>query len=155
MTEKAYMNWYMKQKNNKKKKDAAGILFVCSGEILLGLRSQNVNNSGTWAVPGGKQSKSDEDFWATAQSETIEEIGCMPEDFALIRRIKNINKKSGRAFVTFVLEVTDEFKKSVVASFSANDEFTDLQWFSLYNLPDHMHEKTLKVVKRYSKKLGE
>jgi len=140
------MNWYNTHKKNKKK-NAAGILFLCSGKILLGLRSQSVSNSGTWAVPGGKVSKMDANYWETASRETIEELGFMPNDYSKKSVLKNKNS-SGRTFTTFVLEVSEDFIEQSQNDFVKNDEFDEIQWFSLDDLPDNMHRKTLLVINK-------
>lgn len=138
------MNWYKTQIAQQKKKDGAGILFVHGDKILLGKRSENVSNPGTWSVPGGKISKNDKSFWETAMRETIEEIGAMPENFVRKRVIKNENS-SGRQFITYVLEVDEDFTEF----FTSNDEFDELGWFSLTDLPEPMHSKTLRVIEEY------
>lgn len=75
----------------------AGILFTCEDDntVMLMLRSEDVEQPGTWGIPGGSirgegmysrsgsssPGVSDEQFWSGAKTETVEECGSLPPGF--------------------------------------------------------------------------
>ena len=134
--------------NKSDDKDGAGILFLNSNKILLGLRSEKVGNPGTWSVPGGKISKNDRGFWDAAARETVEELGFFPSNYSKKSVIRNKNKQ-GRRYVTFVLEVDDEFAESCKDKFTRNNEFDEIEWFELDSLPVKLHPKTRLVIEKH------
>lgn len=139
------MNWYKQQK---KKNNGAGILFLNSGMVLLGLRNKNINNANTWSIPGGKISKKDKSFWDTARRECIEEVGFFPEFFKKNCVLSNKNDQ-GRIYITYVINVDDNFKDLLNSNFKKNDEFEKISWFDLYDLPKNIHPKTNLVIDKY------
>ena len=140
------MNYY-KEKNNRKD-NGAGILFISNGRILLGLRGKKIDYPNTWSVPGGNILRNDQSFWHAARRETQEEVGFFPSDFLNKSVLRNTNR-SGREYVTFVVEIEKSSMKELLRKFKPNDEFSELRSFKLTSLPNNIHSKTKLVLEKY------
>ncbi len=118
----------------------AGILFVCDADktIMTVLRSDEVLEPGTWALPGGScngeamasshegQSVSKEEAWRCAVKETKEEIGYFPKKYKIVDKI--VFKKDAFAYTTFVVAVDKREKQNLYEKAVLNWENDDLAW---------------------------
>lgn len=92
--------------NNLALPNAAGVLFLCTGKILLVKRAPSGTDDATfWSIPGG-MIKQRERPWAAAQREVVEELGALPPGWrAPTDRWLWIDKKTKLAYLTFVVEL--------------------------------------------------
>jgi len=125
----------------------SGILFVCredaesgpGGSALLVLRSQEVEQPGTWGVPGGaiqgtegiKDEEEGEEFpddvtWDSAMREVAEELGYFPAKFRVEGRTNF--RKGNFTFVTYVVDVPLEERKRISEAARLDWENDDMQW---------------------------
>ena len=111
----------------------AGIIFTDGTSMLLLRRSEKGDNKGRWGLPGGK-AEDGETMLGTAQRETREEIGKLPE---LARRITHIDSTDGRHhFRTYVCEVPKRFECEL------SDEHDDYGWYDLNDVKNlNLHPK--------------
>ena len=65
----------------------AGFAFSCGGAILLLKRSATSGNPLTWGLPGGNTDKTDPTLLFTAERESVEEMGKLPEGFEVLREV--------------------------------------------------------------------
>lgn len=120
---------------------ASGILFVRKHpqegwQMLMTLRSEAVDEGGTWGITGGSIPDDDMDPFESAMKETIEEIGSFPRQYNVINQ--NTWQAPGGTFTytTFIVEVLDPNW----GEFNFNWEVDDAEWMSLDNahqLPLH------------------
>ena len=110
----------------------AGLIAVNkNNEVLLGLRSEEVNEPGTWSYPGGKIDN-EEDSKNSAQREFKEETGYNGK-YENIRLLdKFVDKKNNFTYYTYTANVHD-FEPEL------NWENDDCGWFDLDNLPSPLH----------------
>jgi 8-oxo-dGTP pyrophosphatase MutT (NUDIX family) len=120
----------------------AGILFFVKHEqevlILLGQRRR----SGVWSIPGGGRHESDTDSWVTAQRETTEEFGSVPETHHIKFTLTYPFGIFGFRWSTFVIEVQDCLPISSYPDRQSRDfanEFRDAAWFPISALPPKIH----------------
>jgi len=100
----------------------AGIIFTDGDSVLLLRRAEKGDNKGRWGTPGGK-AEDGETMLGTAQRETREEIGKLPER---ARRITHIDSTDGRHhFRTYICEVPSRFECEL------SDEHDDYGWYGL------------------------
>ena len=129
-------------------KAGAGILFICGNEILLLLRSAEVEEPLTWGIPGG--SISGEDYfasqdiatelppqdiaWQGAWKEAWEELGSVPEckPFDSV-----LYKEGGFTYTTFLVRISVEQK--VAWNIHLNWENLQWKWFPISRLPGRLH----------------
>jgi len=110
----------------------AGILLLAkdTGRLLLVLRSQEVNEPGTWGMPGGKIDDESESPVSAAKREAHEEVGFSGK----LKLIPAHVFKSGTfSFHNFIGIVDKEFKPRL------DWENDDAQWFTLDELPGNLH----------------
>lgn len=110
----------------------AGILPLSksTGRVLLVLRSQYVNEPGTWGMPGGKIDSESEPPKSAAKREMEEEVGYggAVEIIPLyVFKAKNFK------FYNFLGLIDDEFQPVL------DWENDDAKWFDLDNLPKKLH----------------
>ena len=112
----------------------AGMLFTTGEKILLLKRSSQVEQPGTWGVPGGAVKVDDDGghmpLLDAAKEEVREELGRLPA-FRVIG--KTVFRKGGFEFVTFVALVQVEFKPTL------NWENDKSGWFAVDELPNRLH----------------
>jgi len=115
-----------------KKNEGAGILFICSDDILL-----LQNDAGIWEIPGGKKNKG-EKFLETAIRETVEEIGHCPK----LKKIGYyIHETDKNKFKIYFGLVDSKFKCKI------SDEHIDWKWCPINNLPQPLHAKVTGAIK--------
>lgn len=144
------MNWY-KRSQQVWGQAGSGIMFMCPEDktILLVLRSQSVMDSGTWGIPGGAISGTDEyfdqdevdgsmfdteDLWNSAVNETQEEIGYFPQKYEVVGRKEN--KKGNFVFTTFIVSISQEEKAKINENMTLNSENDDSRWVDLETAHD-------------------
>lgn len=110
----------------------AGILLIAQDtrRLLLVLRSQEVNEPGTWGIPGGKIDDEDESPQVAAKREAREEVGYRG---ALKLIPAHVFKAGNFKFFNFIGIVPKEFKPRL------DWENDDAGWFSLKELPSPLH----------------
>lgn len=120
----------------------AGILFICNEDrtILLSLRSMDVNEPGTWGIPGGAikvEGTSVEDNFVGAKREVVEEFGSLPSNMKVIGR--SLFKDKDFKYTTFFVEIPLKEKKSWTPKITLDWENDDVEWFAEDNLPGNLH----------------
>jgi len=118
-------------------KRGAGIVFTDGKSILLLRRSEKGDNNKTWGIPGGKAEEG-ETFLGTAQRETREETGHLPN----CQRLTDIHTKDGRHnFRTYVCFIPERF------SCELSDEHDAWEWADIDKLKHlKLHPKFEKVL---------
>jgi 8-oxo-dGTP pyrophosphatase MutT (NUDIX family) len=133
----------------------AGVLTICTstGKILIALRSQYVNEPGTWGIFGGmiddKKEMSNPEL--AAKREMQEETG-LTSDFKVIPAY--VYKTDGFQYYNFIGLVDNEFKASL------DWENEDSKWVTLDELkrisPKHfgleaLIKNSMNLIKKYAK----
>lgn len=113
-------------------KRGAGIVFTDGESVLLLKRSEKGDNYGAWGLPGGK-AEEEETFIGTAQRETKEEIGKLPNS----SRIGSFEQIDGRhVFKIYICQINSQFDCKL------SDEHSDFGWFKIDELNDiKLHDK--------------
>jgi ankyrin repeat protein/8-oxo-dGTP pyrophosphatase MutT (NUDIX family) len=114
-------------------KVGAGVLPVSrrTGKVLLGKRSDDTNNGGTWDIWGGKVENSDNgDMKTTAEREFREESG-YKGNLELLLAYKY--SRGGREFFVYLGIVDDEFKSTLSWE---TQSFKWMPFFKAYKLPN-------------------
>ena len=128
---------------------AAGILIVCTGELLLIRRGESGDEPGTWCVPGGKV-EDGETAIVAALRETAEETGVEVPLEALIEWTRTL--RDDVDFTTYIASVNE--KPPVTPDREELDvgrgDDEAYGWFSLNNLPSPLHPGMDMVIKRFS-----
>lgn len=159
------MSWYKKAMPQVWGKMASGIMFRHNGEnYFLQERSFDVEDSGVWGVPGGALRGTEgmydserlpkpnlnratmKKLWDSALRETMEEVGSLPEfdynsefDKILAEKKYYIGGVDNFAYVTFVVDLTDEQVRGWEIEHGYSEEALDHQWFSKSDLPENLH----------------
>jgi dATP pyrophosphohydrolase len=110
--------------------EGAGILAIAedTGRFLVGLRSENVREPGTWNLPGGKRDKNDKTLEDTALREFKEETGYDgPLDLVPVMEFED---PGVFVFKTFVGLLPTEVDLDV------NHETDEFRWVSFAELID-------------------
>ena len=120
----------------------AGILLICpkTKKILLGLRSDNQEDSGVWCGFGGKGEIGETPIQA-AMREVWEEAKIHPKDYNVITPALHINKNTDSFKFHNYLGITDSEIQPKI-----NDEHKASKWFSmpeLSNIPLHFGLKKI------------
>lgn len=117
--------------------DAAGILFLCGGRVLVLKRAPYLEDPELWSIPGGVL-RPYERPWSGARRETIEECGGLPPGLPNPRyRYLWENKESENIYLTFIVELPPENLKSW--KIVLNEEHTDYLWAA----PQDLKEKNV------------
>ncbi len=153
------MSWYKQSMAQVWGKMGSGIMLRHQGKIFLQLRSQEVEDSGVWGVPGGALRGTEGMYdskeiakpqvieemliklWNSAIREVNEEVGVdidLTED-QFTNSKKTFNFVDNFLFVTFVVDITDEQKDLLDSSKVLNWESEDHGWFQSNNLPENLH----------------
>lgn len=111
----------------------AGLVLVAraTGRVLLLLRSEEVNEPGTWGLPGGKIDP-DENARVAAVRELEEEAG-WDGPVTVLKEPIFVFEEPDFEFLTFFGYVEDEFEPVT------NWESDDAGWFHLSELPQPLH----------------
>jgi len=129
------------------------MLYVCPADqtILLLQRSQEVEQPGSWGIPGGavhgtegfhdsrrlRHETPPDVSRASAEREAFEELGTQ---VSIVETLgSSVYTKGGFRYVTYVVSVTPEEKARLEQSISLNWENDDWDWFSLAKLPRPLH----------------
>lgn len=135
-------------KNAKRKKNGAGILYICPDKhsILLILRSDRVSYPNMWSIPGGTLEELEDSFYA-AKRECVEELGI----FMSGELVESViyNDKELR-YETFIIELSEKQADKLSESISLNWESLDAKWFDIDQLPSNLHFG-VKHIKKYLK----
>lgn len=121
----------------------AGLVVVHAGSILLCLRSQAVNEPGTWSYPGGRLNDN-EDSKRGALREFKEETGYRGK-FLHLQPLTTY-KEEGFEYDTFIAYVPEKFEPRL------NWENAKAGWFKLDELPKRLHpgmEESLPAIKAF------
>ena len=144
-------------------REGSGVLIVCPEDktALLVLRSREVEQPGTWGIPGGAVKKEndvgqednenffDEDeidpaehvtkdvSFASAMVETEEEIGVTPSNYQLLKQ--TVYNSGNFKYVTYILTVDLKEKARISQNIHLNWENSKAQWFPLSSLPAGLH----------------
>jgi len=145
------MSWYKKAAQFWGK-SGSGMLYVCLEDqtMLLVLRSNEVEDPGTWGIPGGAivgtegmhDSSEGENFDIetsrySAELEAEEELGCRPQP---IKELGTTNYRFGNFnYVTFVVAVSSKEKKRLQTCISLNWENDKWDWFPINRPPAGLH----------------
>lgn len=114
-------------------KQGAGILLISQGRVFLALRSAEVNEPLTWAVPGGKV-ESNETPYEAAVRETREEFGSIPAHVVVDEGVFVDGSFRYTTFFALVQpDIADAWEPEL------NWENDDAQWFSVDALPGDLH----------------
>lgn len=130
-------------------KAGAGILFFCEDECLLTLRSNQVEESMTWGVPGGSVAGEErfesyeidtreldlKTYLSGATKEVIEELGSLPDDYSIYDEV--VYQEGGFTYVTFFAEISKKSKNNW--KHVLNWENVDARWFLSRELPPTVH----------------
>jgi len=143
-------------------KAGSGMLYVCLEDqtALLLLRSQDVENPGTWGIPGGAvagteghHSNQEEDVpeithdqsRSSAEREAEEELGTH------VTSVKDLGMTTFRSgsfqYLTYIVAISPQEKQRLESSVVLNWENDDCGWFPINQLPAPLHfgvEHTLK-----------
>ncbi|KKN67667.1 hypothetical protein LCGC14_0459260 [marine sediment metagenome] len=116
----------------------AGILFLCKDDntILFVRRSSEVDEPGTWGIPGGALEAGEEPSEA-AWRETIEELGSRPHRVRLIDTI--VKKDKYGEYHIFVVNISADEKTIWTPKITLNHESSEYKWFRLGAMPDNLH----------------
>lgn len=129
-------------------KKGAGIIFYCetTNRILLGLRSEMVNEPNTWNGIGGRV-EDDENPKEAAKREVREEafIGGSYSNLELFY----IFKSNNFSYYNYLVKVKKEFNPK------PSDEMSKFNWFDLNNLPKKLHFGFKASFKNLIKKINE
>ncbi|MFA5489951.1 MAG: NUDIX hydrolase, partial [Candidimonas sp.] len=111
----------------------AGIMFVCPKEktILLGQRSMDVEEPGTWGIFGGAVDEG-EDIKKAAIREAEEETG-YTASYGLVKPLFLYTHSSGFKYANFVCPVDHEFIPRL------NWENKRTEWFNFGEWPTPLH----------------
>lgn len=123
-----------------KPKSAVAVVFNDKGMVLLGSSTLKGERFGKFCFPGGGI-ENGESQWAAAQRETKEETGIRTKILPL-SPVLDTEEYPNAAFIVL---------KRVGGQLKPNEEFLDLDWFSLDALPRDImkqNKKVLTVVKR-------
>ncbi len=130
----------------------AGILFTCEEDntVFLMHRSEDVEQPGTWGIPGGSVSgegfydsdigtdrPTDETFWAGAQQETIEECGSLPNDIELVDTLDFVS--GSFVYRNFICNISLKSKLAWTPTIELNWENDGFDWFMFDELPEDLH----------------
>lgn len=121
----------------------AGILFVCESDetLMLVLRSQDVEQPGTWGIPGGacgedgffdegeRSDISEEEAWRCAVKETKEELQYFPKKWKVTGIVEY--RKEDFVYRTFIVNVSAAEKKNLSRKSRLNWENDALEWRKL------------------------
>lgn len=124
-------------------KFGAGVLFVCSvdNSVMLALRSQDVQEPGTWGITGGSCSGEGfygddeesgggvDDAWDCAVRETEEELDYFPKKYEVVGQV--IYEKGSFRYTTFVVDVSLAEKKNISSKSNLNWENDAIEWFDV------------------------
>jgi len=111
----------------------AGLLLLCEGRVFLTLRSSEVNEPGTWGIPGGTLHPGDTALTGAVR-ESEEELGALPE----FQRISDvIYNDRGFTYTTIVCSVDPEDVDGWEVEL--NWENDDARWFPVVELPEPLH----------------
>jgi len=119
-------------------KSGSGILLVSIEDqtALLLKRSNNVQEPGTWGIPGGAVGEG-EGRLESAMRESIEELGSLPR---LEDHIDTITYNKGDfTYETFVYNVSLEEKNKWTPTIKLNWENDEYRWFPFNSLPTNLH----------------
>lgn|SRR3989344_2524135 len=128
-------------------------IIIKDGKVLLGKRGTNngkpILESGKWALIGGFFNR-DETLEKALKREVLEESGWEIEGLVLFRVNDNPDRPAEdrqNMDMVFVVSAKEE-------TGSHDEEVTNLEWFSLDNLPENLafdHGENLKLYKKYLK----
>lgn len=125
----------------------AGVLLIAkdTGKILLVHRSEEVNEPGTWGVPGGAIDDEDESPVHAAKREAYEEVGYTgPIDI----HKSYVFKAAKFRYFNFIGIVPTEFEPRL------DWENDDAGWFSLDDLPSPLHYGVKALLQHASKQVA-
>lgn len=121
----------------------AGVLLACDGEVLLVLRSQHVQEPGTWGIPGGScdgeamfgrgkgRAVDLETARDCALAELEEELGPLPQDLDLDEQDVITYQDRGFTYTTFVMAMWPERRRRLDAGIALNWENDVFRWFTV------------------------
>ena len=127
-------------------RSAAGVLLTCEDKVFLVLRSQHVQEPGTWGIPGG--SISGEAMFPRARGfeapiqddldvarkgalrELQEELGPLPESMDLDEQDVITYRDKGFTYTTFVMAMWPERARRLEAGITLNWENDAFGWFT-------------------------
>ncbi len=123
-------------------RSGAGVLFTCSKDLtlLLGLRSESVEQPLTWGIFGGScdgegffdsdqisKSKKD-DSWDCAVREAVEEIGYFPKKYSIVGKV--VFRKNNFQYTSYVVDIPLIEKNRIDENHNLNWENDEIRWFS-------------------------
>ena len=114
-------------------RQGAGLLLLAGGKALLALRSEEVNEPGTWGIPGGKVEE-DEQAYDAALREAQEELGPIPPHVVF----GEVVFQDGEfRYTTFLARVRQKDAKGWKPRL--NWENDEARWVKVSELPDDLH----------------
>jgi 8-oxo-dGTP pyrophosphatase MutT (NUDIX family) len=116
---------------------AAGIAFICQNDstVLLVKRSQNVNEPGTWGLPGGRVEPGEHPFTAAVR-EVEEELGSAPEG---VVQDAHVFQDRGFEYTTYYILISPLVKARWTPTIVLNWENDEAGWFYVGDLPEPLH----------------
>ena len=111
---------------------ASGVLFTRNHpnfgwQLLATKRSLDVEEPNTWGVTGGAIPAHEDDSFASAMRETMEEIGTVPQNYRLIDEYVWQAPNGTFTYTTYIVEVLD----LAWEDYQFNWEVTDAKWVSI------------------------
>lgn len=140
-------------------KKASGLLFLCreDGTILLLRRSMQVEDPGTWGIPGGaigegfayighgEKDPDNKTFLQSAIKETAEELGTVPRTGTLLTTSKF--RDGDFTYQTFIYDIPLKEKERISKNIVLNWENDHWLWFKFDKLPSNMHPGVIFALK--------
>ncbi len=168
------MAWYKESMATVWGQMASGIMFRHNGNILLQSRSSDVEDGGTWGIPGGAlkgtegyydskdlpEPQIDKDklmeLFGSALQEVEEETGNSIElSYNQIEAAINSHvqyRKDNFVYVTFVVDVTDE-QALIFNDDEHNWESDGHNWFHKNDLPENVHPGVSHVLNKLDERV--
>lgn len=146
----------------------SGVLYYCPMDktVLLLERSNEVESSGLWGIPGGAVKGTDgyyddsqkapeyseEELRDSAFSEVAEEIGHIPEHDE--EEGSHTEVKDNFPYTTFLYNVTPSQKQAISRQIRLNWESDSYEWFRIDFLPENIHPGVTIAINKLINKLA-
>ena len=114
-------------------KYGAGFVFCCGTELLLLKRSATSGNALTWGLPGGNVDYTDASLLYTAERESREELGKLPENYQVLQEfVTKRGKRLQKWYKVFLAKISEEEKERYKPNL--NYEHVEYKWVDVDNL---------------------
>jgi 8-oxo-dGTP pyrophosphatase MutT (NUDIX family) len=122
---------------------SAGILIYCIDDktVLLTKRSMDMNNPGSWDVPGGRYDEDDESSIDTATREATEELTNLPKNKKLLGKHTLPTPGGGNQYIIYVYEISKKEKDKWTPKIQLDFESEKFKWVPYDKIPKPTHLK--------------